>query len=224
MSTEENIKKELTLYGKKIVQKGLAVAGGGNISARKGDIIYLSPSGFGLDEIDEDQWVEVELETGKIITPGLKPTCEVKMHLICYKVREDIRAVIHTHPPYVIGVVSAGVEIEPMFPDYVTYLGGKVPLLEYIIPAGDELAEAIGKIIGKYNAISLKNHGTLTVGSNLKEAFCRSIILEEAAKILFISKTIGTPNILSPSEVEKIEDLAAEAYRRKLLKNLELMT
>lgn len=72
--------------------------------------------------------------------------------------------------------------------------------------------------------VSLKNHGALTVGSNLKEAFCQNIILEKAAKILFISKTIGTPRILSPSEVEGIEDLAAEAYRRKLLKNLESIT
>ena len=202
------------------MQKGLAVARGGNISAREGDIIYLLPSRFSLDEINEEQWVKVDLKTGKIINSGLKPTCEVNVHLICYRTREDIRAIVHTHPPYVIGVVSAGVEIKPMFPDYVTYLGGKVPLLPYIIPAGNELAEAIGKVIGKYNAISLKNHGALTVGSNLKEAFYRSIILEEAAKILFISKTMGTPKILSSSEVEGIENLAAEAYRRKLIKNL----
>ena len=219
MLNNQKIKKELTLYGKKIVEKGLAVAGGGNISAREGDMIYLSPSGFSLDEIDEEQWVGVELKTGKVINSGLKPTCEVNMHLICYRIREDIRAIVHTHPPYVIGVASAGVEIKPMFPDYVTYLGGEVPLLPYIIPAGNELAEAIGKVIGKYNAISLKNHGALTVGSNLKEAFYRSVILEEAAKILFISKTMGTPKILTHREVKEIDNLTAEVYRRKLVKD-----
>lgn len=222
MLANQRVKKELSLYGKKIVEKGLAVAGGGNISAREGDIIYLSPSGFALDEIDEDQWVKVELKTGKVIKNSneLKPTCEIKMHLMCYKVREDIRAVIHTHPPYVIGVVSTGTEIKPMFPEYVTYLGGEVPLLPYIIPSGDELAEAVGKVIGKYNVVSLKNHGALAVGGNLKEAFYRSIILEEAAKILFISKTVGTPTILTPSEVREIDNLTAEAYRRKLLKDM----
>lgn len=220
MLANQKIKKELTLYGKKIVEKGLAVAGGGNISARKGDVIYLSPSGFALDEIDEDQWIEVELKTGKVINSGLKPTCEVNMHLICYKIRKDIRAVIHTHPPYVIGVVSAGVEIKPMFPAYVTYLSGKVPVLPYIIPSGNELAEAIGKVIDKYDAVSLKNHGALAVGINLKEAFYRNITLEEAAKILFISRTMGTPTILTHREVEEIENLTAEAYRRKLVKDM----
>ncbi|NQS88222.1 class II aldolase/adducin family protein [Patescibacteria group bacterium] len=216
MSTEADIRKELTLYGKKIVQKGLVVATGGNISARKGNIVYLSPGGFTLDEIAEGQWAKVELKTGKIIKPILKPTCEINMHLICYRTREDIGAVVHTHPPYVTGVVSAGVKIKPMFPDYVAYLGEEVPLLQYITPAGNELAKAIGKIIGKYNAISLKNHGALTVGSNLKEAFHRSMILEEAAKILFISKIMGTPGIFNPSEVKKIKNLVAEVHRQKL--------
>ena len=96
MLANQKIKKELTLYGKKIVEKELAVAGGGNISAREGDIIYLSPSGFALDEINEDQWVEVELKTGKVINSELKPTCEVNMHLMCYKIREDIFAVIQS--------------------------------------------------------------------------------------------------------------------------------
>ncbi|MCD6317478.1 class II aldolase/adducin family protein [Candidatus Aerophobetes bacterium] len=221
MLVNQGIKKELTLYGKKIAEKGLVVAGGGNISAREGDIIYLSPSGFALDEINEDQWVKMELATGKVINSNkLKPTCEIKMHLMCYRVRGDIRAVIHTHPPYVIGVISTGTKIKPMFPDYVTCLGKEVPLLPYIIPSGEKLAEVVGKVISKYNVISLKNHGALTVGGNLKEAFYRSIVLEEAAKILFISKTVGTPAILTPYEVKEIDDLTAEAYRRRLLKDV----
>lgn len=216
--SEEKIRYELTLYGKKIVEKNLVSVGGGNISAREKDFIYLSPSGYALDEINEDQWVKINLNTGDIIDSPLKPTCEIEMHLVCYKSRQDIRAVIHTHPPYVVGVTSANIQIEPMFPDFVVYLGKKVPLLDYITPGGKKLAKAIEKIIGNYNVVCLKNHGVITTGLHLKEAFYRNILIEEAAKIIFISKTLGNPHFFTSEEKEEIENLPVEAYRRKILK------
>ena len=66
----EEIRKLLTLYGKKIVEKGLVAGPGGNISAREGEYVFLSPSGFFLDEIKEDTWVKVNIKTGKIFGDG----------------------------------------------------------------------------------------------------------------------------------------------------------
>lgn len=219
MENEKEIRKKLTFYGKKLVEKDLVFAGGGNISTREKDFIYLSPSGLALNEISENQWVKVNLTTGDIINSSLKPTCEIGMHLACYRSRPNIQAVIHTHPPYVIGVTSVGIQIEPMFPDFIAYLGEKVPLLDYIVPGGKNLAKAVEKLISNYNVICLKNHGVVTVGSHLKEAFYRSIVVEKAAKILFIGKTLGSPHLFTPPEIEEIENLPAEAYRQKILKD-----
>jgi len=95
---------------------------------------------------------------------GVKKRCLIKMGKL-------IQVVIHTHPPFVMGLVSAEIQIEPMFPHFVTYLGGRVPLLKYTIIAEQELAREIGRVIMDYNMVFLKNHGALPVGATLKEAF-----------------------------------------------------
>ncbi len=84
----ENIRKQLCKYGNLVLEKGLAAGPGGNISAREKNFVYLSPSGFALDEIKESQWVKVDLKTGKQYGE-LKPTCEISMHLGCYIARPE---------------------------------------------------------------------------------------------------------------------------------------
>ncbi len=213
----KRLKQELVRYGKKIIEKGLAVGPGGNISARKGNTVYLSPSGYSFDELNEDDYVGVDLKTGKLTEGTLKPTCEVSMHLGCYLTREDISAVIHTHPPLVIGLINAGTKIRAMFPDFVA-LVGEVPVIDYVIPAGEKIRKAVTKVIKRYDAVLLKNHGLVTVGNNLKEAFYRTEIIEEAARILIVSRIFGKPRFLKKKEIEGIKNLKAEDYRRMLLK------
>lgn len=214
---DKSLKQKLVRYGKKIIEKGLAVGPGGNISARKENTVYLSLSGYSFDELTEDDYVGVDLKTGKAIEGTLKPTCEVSMHLGCYLTREDISAIIHTHPPLAIGVISAGAKIKPMFPDFVA-LVGEVPVIDYVIPAGEKIRKAVTKVIKRYDAVLLKNHGLVVVGSNLKEAFCRSEIIEEAARILIVSRIFGKPRFLKEKEIKGIKNLKAEDYRKMLLK------
>jgi len=75
------LRNELCRYARKTVDNGLVVGPGGNISARGGDRMYLSPSGFAIEEITPEQWVEVDIPTGEIIDNGLRPSSEVLMHL-----------------------------------------------------------------------------------------------------------------------------------------------
>jgi len=139
------------------------------------------------------------------------------MHLGCYLAREDIKAVVHVHPPLATGVVSAGVKIKPMFPDFVALLG-EVPIIDYVIPAGREIREAVTAVIRDHDAALLVNHGAVTVGANLKEAFYRAEIIEDAARVLIASLTVGKPRFLTEEEVEGIRNLEAEDYRKALLK------
>ena len=217
MTDAEKIKQELVKYGKKIAEKGLAVGAGGNISARLGDVVYLSPSGYAFEELKADQYVGVNLRSGEVVDGDLKPTCEISMHLGCYLVRKDIQAVVHTHPPLTIGLISAGVEIKPMFPDFVAYVG-EAPVVDYVIPAGTEIREAVTRIIKEHNAVLLKNHGAVTVGANLKEAFYRAQIIEDASRSILASLIAGKPRFLTREEQEGIRNLEAEDYRRTLLK------
>jgi L-fuculose-phosphate aldolase len=214
----EEIRKKLTEIGKKIVEKGLVAGPGGNISARDGEFVYLSPSGFFLDEIKEDQWVKVNLKTGEIFS-DLRPTCEISMHLGIYVERKDINAVIHTHPPITVGLISSGVKFRPFFPDYVAILGRDVPVIDYVPPAGEEIRKAVCKEIRKVNVVLLKNHGVVAVGESIKEAYTRSLIVEEAAKSIFVGILMGKLKYFNRKEIEQIEKLEAEDYRKALLKN-----
>lgn len=79
--------------------------------------MYISPSGFDLKEINEEDWVKVDIETGEVLS-SLKPSSELEMHLECFRKSNSIQAVLHAHPSYSVGVSSTGQKIPPMFPDF----------------------------------------------------------------------------------------------------------
>jgi len=213
----EKMRKLLSEYGKKLVEQGLVAGPGGNISARDGDNVFLSPSGFFLDEIKDEEWVKINLKTGKI-TGDLRPTCETTMHLGIYMERDEVRAVIHTHPPVTVGLISAGVKFKPLFPDYVALLGREVPVVDYVQPGGEAIRKAVVAKIKKCNVVLLKNHGAVCIGETLKEAYARSVLMEETAKTVFVGKVAGHLKCLSLREVEEVENMEAEDYRNALLK------
>ncbi|HNS48857.1 MAG TPA: class II aldolase/adducin family protein [bacterium] len=215
------ILKELTRYGKLLVEKGLTTGPGGNISARDGNTIHLSPSGYSLAEIGPDDWVSLDLKSGRRVgrDNGLRPTCEVSMHLACYLSRPEIRTVVHTHPVTATAVATAGVKFKALFPDFVALLGREVPAVDFVTPGGEEIRAAVaGKVKQGHNVVLLKNHGAVALGVTLKEAYFRSLLLENAAAFLLaILAAGGRPRYLTPKEIRSIECLEAEDYRKLLL-------
>jgi len=213
----ENIRELLSHYGNLIIEKNLAAGPGGNISARKGNSVYLSPSGFCLDEIKKNQWVKVNLRTGKV-DGNLKPTCETSMHLGIYLERKEVNAIIHTHPPLTIGLISAGVQFKPFFPDFVAILGREIPVIPYVVPGGEEIRKAVVEKIKKYDVVLLKNHGVVTVGETLKEAFVKNWLVEDTAKAIIAGKISGKLRCFTEKEIKDIENLESEDYRKMILK------
>lgn len=207
--------QELNKYANKLVDEKLVVGAGGNISVREGDFMYISPSGYDLKETHED-WVRVNVETGHIYGES-KPSSEVLMHLKCYQINDSIKAVLHAHPTYSVAVSSTGQNIPPMFPDFPAMIK-KVSYINYLIPTTNVLADAVGEKLADSQAIVMRNHGVLTVGSTLKEAFFYMQLIEEAAKVYAISLGVGTPRILTEKECDDLINLSSEIYRNKLLK------
>lgn len=205
---------ELNKYAARLVDSGLVVGAGGNLSAKDGEYLYISPSGYDLKEIGED-WIKVHIATGEVLG-DLRPSSEILMHLECFRRNEDIQVVLHAHPTYSVGVSSAGKDIPPLFPDFPAMVRS-VGYLDYIIPTTDLLADAVGEIIHKHDVIVMRNHGVLTVGKTLKEAFFLMQLTEESAKVFTISTLFGGPRILTEQECKDLRDLSAEKYRSKLL-------
>ncbi|PLT33731.1 class II aldolase/adducin family protein [Bacillus sp. V5-8f] len=219
MRIAEPLLSDLRNYSKKIVDNNLVVGPGGNTSIRDNNVMWISPSGFALDDISDENWVPVDIETGEVIHPSLKPSSELAMHLEIYRKRKDVNAIVHTHPPITLGIISTEHnEIPPMFPDYVA-LVGEVPFINYVVPCSNELAEAVISVLDNpsYSALFMKNHGLITIGSTMKQAFYRTEIIEDAARIFWVSTSVGKPQSLSKDDVKEILNLEAEKYRQNLL-------
>ena len=214
----ELLRREIAEYARRVLKEGLATGAGGNISARWENTMLISPSGLSLEEVAPEQYIEVDIPSGEIKAQnGLRPSSEVLMHLVCYRKRSEVRAVVHTHPRYTIALTSSGHDLAPMFADALIYMGSHVPHLDYITVTTPELAAAVGEAILGADCLVLRNHGSVTVGENLKQAFWRACTVEEAARVQVLSLMIGQPRYLGKSESDRLESLASEQYRRELI-------
>lgn len=208
--------EELTKYAHKLVDQGLVVGAGGNLSMRDGDDMYISPSGFDLKEIEPHQWVKVNIKTGEV-AGDLRPSSEVLMHLECFRKSDEIQAVLHAHPTYSVGVSSAGKDIPALFPDFPAMVKS-VGYIDYVIPTTNLLAEKVAALVGQHEVMIMRNHGVLTLGKTMKEAYFFMQLTEESAKVYAISSIFGGPRVLTEQECEDLRNLSAERYRSKLLK------
>jgi len=211
----KSIRDELAQYGAKIT-KSLVTSSGGNISAREGDKIWMQPDGLAMDEIRPADFCGIELKTGRQVQGKNRPAPEANMHRAVYLARPDIVVIFHTHPAWVIGVISAGKKFRPMFAEFVNDLG-RTCSVPYLAPATPALARRMGQCARDHDTIFMVNHGMLTMGVNLKQAFYRCVVAEDAAKSLVSASITGQPLFLNQQRVNKILSLDAVKHRTKMM-------
>ncbi|UCF91393.1 MAG: class II aldolase/adducin family protein [Desulfobacterales bacterium] len=211
------IRTELVKYGRRLIDEGLVTGPGGNLSARAGAVAYLSPSGYAFDELRPEDYVGIEIASGEIVAGEHRPTSEFLMHLACYRRRPDIGAVVHTHPRYTIAMSSAGHDIKAMFADFHIYTMSRIPHIDYITVTTPEMARAVEAVVEDANVIILRNHGAVSLGRHLKEAYYRMASLEEGAQIQWLATVVGKPRFLTEKELSDLDRLGSEQYRRQLL-------
>lgn len=217
------ILEELIDTARQLSDSGLVAGAGGNVSARDGDDMWISPSGFSFADAQAEDYPSVGIASGEITRGERRPSSEVLMHLAIYRVRPEVNAVIHTHPNTAIALTAAGHDLRPMFADYYVYLGGHVPHLPYITVTTPELAQAVEQEfkIAQCLGLILRNHGAITVGASIREAYFRTLAVEEQATIQWQALQVGTPTFLSEEECAKLDQLGSEEYRRKLLASMK---
>lgn len=218
LTNKDMVKRELVEIGRKIAERGLVVGPGGNTSVRLGNMVYMKASGVSFEYAEENDYIGVDLNTGEVKEGNKKPTSELWLHLECYKRRDDISAVVHTHPPFSIAYAFQNETLKPFTPDMVALIGSDIPVIEYVVPGGKEFADAVGKIIKNYNGVLIKNHGLVTVGANLREAYYRTLLIEDGIKTIIFAKLLGNMVFFTKEQIEEINNLEVEKYRKKLLK------
>ncbi len=206
MTSLFGLKKEIVEAGRRVHARGYVAANDGNISVRVGpDRILITPTGVSKGFMSTEQIVLCDM-TGKSLTPGLKTSSEVRMHLKVYQHRPDVMGIVHAHPPYATSFGIAGIALsQAILPEVIITLGA-VPIIEYGTPGTEELAEPLVPHLSQFDAFILQNHGALTLGSTLNDALFRMETVEHFAQIAFISSMLGRIQTLPETDVRKLLD------------------
>jgi L-fuculose-phosphate aldolase len=202
-------REQLVRYGARLAADGLAVGAAGNLSVRVGDLIAITPSGIGYDELTTSDICVLTL-AGDEVDAAETPSSELPMHLAVYAAT-GAGAVVHTHSAEVVALSATCPEL-PAVHYAITSLGGPVRVASYVRFGSTGLADAaVAALTGRHAAI-LQNHGAICYGATLRAAYDRAVLLEWLARVYRLACSHGEPRILSQAE---LDDVAAEARRRR---------
>ncbi|MFC2170803.1 class II aldolase/adducin family protein [Calditrichota bacterium] len=183
----------------------------GNLSVRLSQSeILITATNSNKGELSNDDFVLLD-PTGKILAGKKKPSSELQAHLIAYKHRADIGAVIHAHPPNVIALTIAGIKLEAVPLAEAAYLFGSVPTCDFFVPGAGQGSEVIGRWIACRDAVIFDHHGAMTVGHTIDEALIRMEMLEAVAHTVFLYSQLGAAAKLDSETADAIVSTALEA-------------
>lgn len=201
-------KKAIIEVGKRMYNKGFVASNDGNISCKVGpNAIWTTPTGVSKGYMTPDMLVKINFD-GKVLMGKNKPSSEVKMHLRVYKENPDVMAVTHAHPPVATSFAIAGISLDrAILPEAVVNLGS-VPIAHYATPGSQDVPDSIAPYCNTHNAVLLANHGALSWGKDLFEAYHRLESLEYYATVLmYTGRIIGKANELSCNQVSELIDI-----------------
>jgi L-ribulose-5-phosphate 4-epimerase len=200
--TIDDLCRDVYTVAQQLVPDGLAHGAQGNISAcdRDSGLVAVTPSAIPYKSMKPDDIVVTDLN-GKVVKGRWKPTSEIQMHTIFYRERSDVNAVVHTHAPYASVFAITHEQIPPVLIEAACNLTGPVPVAPYRAPGSMELAEIVCQTLGKDGlAVVLAQHGLLTVGPSLTEAYDSTLAAENTARLVIWAKSTGAPIVMIPPD------------------------
>ncbi|RFS82680.1 class II aldolase/adducin family protein [Actinomadura spongiicola] len=193
---------KLTVIGRSLAETGLVGGTSGNVSVRSGDLVAVTPAGARLDRLDPADCPVVTL-TGRPVDGERVPSSETPMHLALYEAT-PAAAIVHTHSTYGAVVASTLSELPPIHYN-ILLLGGVVRVAEYATYGTPELARNVrAAMAGGRRAALMANHGGVTIGRDLDEAFENARLLEWLCGVYVRAKMIGEPRVLTDEELAKV--------------------
>ena len=200
-------KKQLAKFMRRLCNSGLTTSSGGNISYKdQNGNIYISASQTDKANI---KWTDIAIVdiSGKNMSPELKPSMEISMHLEIYKSRPDINAIIHAHPLYTGIFAVTDHEINTGMTGESRYILGEIASIPYELMGTNKLANSCAEKLKNTDVAIMKNHGAICIGKNLYEAFDKMEVLEFTAKTYYKTLMIGNCSFLSCEQLQEIDKL-----------------
>jgi L-fuculose-phosphate aldolase len=207
-----NAKETIIEIGKRMYAKGFVASNDGNLSIRLSESeIMITPSGVSKGFMSTSDMLVVDL-SGNVLSGNLKPSSEMKMHLMVYKVRPDVFGVCHAHPQIATAFAVARKVCDKIALPEVIFSIGKVALTNYATPSTNEVPESIREVIETSDAVLLSNHGALTVGKDLYDAYYKMETLEHFAGITLYARLLGGEVGLENSQISELLRLRKEVF------------
>ncbi|MFE1047953.1 class II aldolase/adducin family protein [Streptomyces olivaceus] len=205
-AAEERAWAELVATARRTVADGLVVGTSGNVSVRVGDTVLVTPSGVPYDRLTPDDATGVDL-AGRQVLGTLVPTSELPMHLAVYDADPAARAVVHTHAVHATAVSLLVPELPPVH--YMTAaLGGPVRVAPYAAYGTGELARGMLDALAGRTGCLLRNHGTVTYGASLDQAYDRTAQLEWMCRLWLTAASVPgrTPSLLTDAQLAEVSE------------------
>lgn len=194
-------RREVLAVARQLVARNLTVGSSGNVSRRLGtELLVITPNRLHPEDMAAEDVLVVTFEGDPVAGEGI-PSSELMMHVGAYLERDDVQAVVHSHPRYVSAAAVLGEPIPPILEDQMFFLGGQIEVAPHAISGSEELAQFAVQALGDRNACILANHGALCVGRSLQAALAATEYLEKLALAFVLARAAGRVNVLVPDVV-----------------------
>jgi L-fuculose-phosphate aldolase len=206
---DDQLRRDIVEVGRRLWTRGYVASNDGNISVRLPDgRLLMTPTGVSKGFMSPEMMVITDLDGRQLAgEPNRKPSSEILMHLVAYRHRRDVNAVVHAHPPLATGFAVAGIPLDrAVLAEVVTTLGS-IPIAEYGTPSTPELPASVEPFVRTHDALLLANHGALALGKDVFAAYYKMETIEHFARISLVARLLGREHLLSREEVDRLQGL-----------------
>lgn len=190
-------REDVWKHAKKMWEAGLVVGSAGNVSRRvDANHIAITPTSIAYDVLKSDETVVVDLASGKPVESLRNPSYELPMHLVIYRQRPDVGAIVHTHAPFVTTLSVLHQPLPPLIDEMMMYFGGAIQVTDYAFTGTEAVGSNVVAALGDRTGVILANHGNVCVGRDLAQALHVAITMESTARVYVQALQTGKPVLL----------------------------
>jgi L-fuculose-phosphate aldolase len=205
--SEHEFRLEILHFGKMLHERGFIAATDGNISVRLNEVsVLITPTCISKGMMSTEDLVVVDMH-GRKVSGFRDVTSEIGVHMTIYRMRPDINAIVHAHPPTATGFAACGLALDQALISEVLLSLGSIPLARYATPGTGALSEALAPFISDHDAILMANHGVVTFGCDLTSAYMNLETVEHFAKIALVAKQLGCERPLTTEQINKLGEM-----------------
>jgi L-fuculose-phosphate aldolase len=195
----------LCAFGRRAVDEGFVVGSSGNLSVRAGELVAVTPSGVPLDRMTPGDCPVLDM-SGHVVEGDRAPSSETPMHLALYEADEAAQAIVHTHAVFGAVVATTRTVLPAVHYNVLLFGGHDVRVAEYATYGTPQLARNVrAALAGGRQAALLANHGGVTLGADLDQAYERTRILEWLCEVYVRACGMGEPRLLDADELADVE-------------------